>query len=154
VLAGGKGWMMEGFERSMLESGIASRVVMTGYVSDEELTWLYRNCHANLYPSLFEGFGLPVLEGMQFGVPTIASNASSLPEVAGDAAILIAPEDVEAWAQAMLRLSTDAQECARLGASGRARAARFDRGSRARALLALYEEARATPKRARGMSGR
>jgi glycosyltransferase involved in cell wall biosynthesis len=151
VLAGGKGWSMEGFEEALDRLGVRGQVVMAGYVTDEELAWLYRNCHANLYPSVFEGFGLPVLEGMQFGAPTLVSNASSLPEVAGDAAILLDPGDSEAWARAMLRVAGDSVERARLSAAARARAARFDRRASATALLDLYEEAVDAPKR--GTSG-
>lgn len=147
VLAGGKGWLMDDFDRVLAGLGLADRVVMTGYVGDDELVWLYRNCYANLYPSLFEGFGLPVLEGMQFGAATIASRTTSLPEVAGDAAILLDPEDVEAWAQAMSRVAREAGERGRLAAAARGRAARFDREASARALLALYAEAIAAPKR-------
>lgn len=148
VLAGGKGWLMDGFQREIEELGIARHVVATGYVSDDELVWLYRNCYANLYPSLFEGFGLPVLEGMQFGAATIASATTSLPEVAGEAAILLPPEDVDAWAHAMLRLSRDAPERERLAGAARIQAARFDREASAAALLRLYEEAIASPRRA------
>ena len=147
VFAGGKGWLMDDFQRHLKELGIVQQVRMTGYVSDAELVWLYRNCHANLYPSLFEGFGLPVLEGMQFGAATISSNASSLPEVAGDAARLLDPLDTEAWAQAMLRLDAQPAEAAALRAAASAQAARFDAAYSARQLLALYEEAAATPKR-------
>jgi glycosyltransferase involved in cell wall biosynthesis len=147
VLAGGKGWLMEGFQARLVELGIARQVVMTGYVDDDELAWLYGNCFANLYPSLFEGFGLPVLEGMQFGAATLASNASSLPEVAGDAAILLDPTDVEAWTRAMLSLAADAPRRGMLKSAARGQAARFDRGASARALLALYGEAVAQPKR-------
>jgi glycosyltransferase involved in cell wall biosynthesis len=82
-------------------------VKIIGYVDDSELIWLYRNCYANLYPSLYEGFGLPVLEGMQFGAPSIVSNSSSIPEVAEDACILIEPNDVEGWAMNMCALSKD-----------------------------------------------
>ena len=101
-----------------------AQIVMTGYVSDDELIWLYRNCYANLYPSLFEGFGLPVLEGMQFGAPTLASLSTSIPEVAGDAAILLAPEDTEGWAQAMLQLAANRLERARLRDAAKMQAAR------------------------------
>lgn len=120
---------------------------MTGYVSDEELIWLYRNCHANLCPSLFEGFGLPVLEGMQFGAPTLTSNTASMPEVAGDAAILLAPEDTEGWAQAMLRLASNRHERDQLSLAAREQAGRFDWKRSAVALLLLYQEALASPKR-------
>jgi glycosyltransferase involved in cell wall biosynthesis len=147
VLAGGKGWLMEGFRRKLDSLGITSNVVLTGYVTDGELGWLYRNCHANLYPSLFEGFGLPVIEGMQFGAPTIASSSTSLPEAAGGAAVLVAPEDVEGWAQAMLRMSTEPGERERWSAAARERAAAFDAKASAKALLALYEEAVSRPKR-------
>lgn len=147
VLAGGKGWLMEGFRRKVESLGIAQHVVMTGYVEDAELVWLYRYCFANLYPSLFEGFGLPVLEGMQFGAPTICSNASSLPEAAGEAALLVAPEDVEGWAAAMKRLAGDPAERSRLANAGPLQAQHFERAAAARSLLALYDEAVAVPKR-------
>jgi glycosyltransferase involved in cell wall biosynthesis len=116
-------------------------------VSDEELVWLYRNCYANLYPSLFEGFGLPVLEGMQFGAPTLASRTTSIPEVAGDAAILLAPEDTEAWAQAMLRLAANSFEKEQLSDAARNQAGRFGWKSSAASLLQLYAEAVTSPKR-------
>ena len=147
VLAGGKGWLMEDFQKQLSELGIVANVVMTGYVSEEELIWLYQNCYANLYPSLFEGFGLPVLEGMQFGAPTIASNNTSIPEVAGNAAILLDPGDAEGWARAMLRLCTDQTEKVRLSDLARKQAANFDWKKSATALLNLYEEAVAVPKR-------
>jgi glycosyltransferase involved in cell wall biosynthesis len=147
VLAGGKGWLMEDFKKQLSRMKIDDQVVMTGYVSDDELIWLYRNCYANLYPSLFEGFGLPVLEGMQFGAPTLTSNCSSLPEVAGNAAILIAPEDTESWAQAMLRLAGSRGEREQLSAAALEQSGRFDWKQSAMALLQLYEEALVSPKR-------
>jgi glycosyltransferase involved in cell wall biosynthesis len=100
-----------------------------------------------LYPSLFEGFGLPVLEGMQFGAPTVASSSTSIPEVAGEAAILLDPENTEAWAQTMLRLAATRNERDQLSERARAQASRFDWKSSATALLQLYEDAMAAPKR-------
>lgn len=147
VLAGGQGWLMEDFRKHLGALGIDAQVVMTGYVSDDELIWLYRNCFANLYPSLFEGFGLPVLEGMQFGAPTLTSTSSSLPEVAGDAAILLDPEDTEGWARAMLRLAANGNERDQLAAACRLQATQFDWKRSATALLQLYQEALASPKR-------
>lgn len=147
VLAGGKGWMMEGFDDQLLRLGVRDKVIITGYVSDSELIWLYRNCFASLYPSLFEGFGLPVLEAMQHGAATLAASSSSLPEVVGDAALLIDPEDVEAWAREMLRLQAEPAERRRLQEAGRVRAQRFDSKVGAAALLALYEDATTLPKR-------
>lgn len=147
VLAGGVGWLMDDFQNDLNKLNISEKVIMTGYVSDEELIWLYRNCFANLYPSLFEGFGLPVLEGMQFGAPTLTSYSTSIPEVAGEAAILLDPLDVEGWAQAMLRLATNEAEQDYLSASARMQAGRFDWKRSAKSLLQLYEEALASPKR-------
>jgi glycosyltransferase involved in cell wall biosynthesis len=146
VLAGGRGWLMDGFEAHLEDLGIADRVILTGYVTDDELVWLYRNCYANLYPSLFEGFGLPVLEGMQMGAPTVASSSSSIPEVAGDAAILLDPTDVEGWAAALGRLHAEPGYRAGLREAARRQAARFDWRDSAGALLSLYDEVLASPK--------
>ena len=147
VLAGGKGWLMDDFQAYLDDLGITDHIVMTGYVSDSELIWLYRNCYANLYPSFFEGFGLPVLEGMQFGTATLASDSSSLPEVAGDAAILIDPKNIDAWAQAMLHLSRHPMEKLKMSVNSRKRAEQFDWKQSAISLLSLYEEAKSSPKR-------
>jgi glycosyltransferase involved in cell wall biosynthesis len=147
VLAGGKGWLMENFKDYLVELGISDRVILAGYVSDNELIWLYRNCYANLYPSVFEGFGLPVLEGMQFGAPTLSSNATSMPEVAGDAAMLLTPHDPQAWTQALLDLASDRDRRDRMRLAASARARTFDWQRSATAMLAIYEEAMHSPKR-------
>jgi glycosyltransferase involved in cell wall biosynthesis len=147
VIAGGKGWLMDDFRKALAAMGIEKDVRMTDYVTDEELAWLYRNCYANLYPSLFEGFGLPVLEGLQFGAATLASSGSAIPEVAGEAALLLAPDDTEAWAQAMLRIAREPAMREELRSRAPAQAAGFTRDASARALLALYAEAAETPRR-------
>jgi glycosyltransferase involved in cell wall biosynthesis len=149
VIAGGNGWLMSEFLACASELKDIAPVNLIGYVSDEELIWLYRNCYANLYPSWFEGFGLPVLEGMQFGAPTVASKSTSIPEVAGKGAILLDPEDTEAWAQTMLRLAANQVERDRLSAAARRQADQFDWKRSAGLLLQLYEEALASPKRPR-----
>jgi len=148
VCAGGKGWLMENFQDHLKTLNMEAQIVLTGYVSDEELIWLYRNCYANLYPSLFEGFGLPVLEGMQFGAATIASNSTSIPEVAGTAAILADPYDVEAWTQNMLKLSHDRGWRDKLSEAALAQAGLFDWKVSAEKLLELYREAVGSAKRA------
>ena len=148
VLAGGRGWLMEDFQNYLVELGISDRVVLTGYLSDNELIWLYRNCYANLYPSVFEGFGLPVLEGMRFGAPTLSSNSTSMPEVAGDAATMLNPHDQHAWTQAMLELASDHDGGGRMDLAASARALTFDWNRSATAMLAIYEEATHSPKRA------
>ena len=147
VFAGGKGWLMDDFQTRIRERGIENRIIMTGYISDEELIWLYQNCYANLYPSFFEGFGLPLLEGMQFGAATIASASTSIPEVTGDAAILIDPEDTEGWAQTMFKIDANKVERDELMMSARTRAKQFSWTQSTKALLQLYEEATESPKR-------
>lgn len=147
VLAGGSGWLMEDFDRHLERLGVRANVRRTGYVDDEELVWLYRNCYANVYTSLFEGFGLPVLEGMQFGAATVTSASTSIPEVAGEAAILVDPFDVAALTNTMLRLSENIGEvcCLRTAALQRARA--FDWKDSAARLLDIYDRAASLPKR-------
>jgi glycosyltransferase involved in cell wall biosynthesis len=134
ILAGGPGWLLEDFADRQPPGA-----VLAGYVSDAELDWLYRNCFGFVYPSLFEGFGMPVLEALALGAPAICSNTTSLPEVAGEAALLVDPLDVEALAAAMLRLQEKpVRERLRSLAAGQAQ--RFDWEASARKLLAIYEE--------------
>ena len=121
VLAGPVGW--EAGE--IVAAAQAARIVVAGYVPDDELAALYAGCELFCYPSLYEGFGLPVLEAMKAGAPVLTSNVSSLPEVAGDAAALVDPLSVEAIGAAIARLLGDAGERERLRAAGRARAAQF-----------------------------
>jgi len=148
VLAGGKGWLMGDFQSYVAKLGISDRVILTGYITDAELIWLYCNCYVNLYPSVFEGFGLPVLEGMQFGAPTLCSNATSMPEVAGDAAaIMLSPYKPEPWTQAMLDLASHPDKRHQLGRAARARAKQFDWKRSAASMLAIYEQAIRAPKR-------
>ncbi len=146
VLAGGKGWLMDDFRQYVADQGLSKHVTLTGYVSDDEIIWLYRNCYANIYPSLFEGFGLPVLEGMQFGAPTICSNTTSMPEVAGNAAIMLSPQAPDPWTQNMLELALDHEKQRRLGLAARERAMQFDWERSAVAMLAIYENAVKSPK--------
>lgn len=147
VLAGRDGWLMDDFQTFLNERGLADQVIITGYVSDKELIWLYKHCFANLYPSFFEGFGLPVLEGMQFGAPTLASKATSIPEIAGDAAMLLDPNDIDAWALAMEHLQHDEQKRHALRAKAVLQAAHFSGEQSAKAFLKLYQQASSTPKR-------
>jgi glycosyltransferase involved in cell wall biosynthesis len=102
---GTKGWDFDKIfqELSNLPT-LKERVIITGYVADEDLAALYSGAMAFVYPSFYEGFGLPPLEAMQCGVPVITSNTSSLPEVVGDAGIMVAPTDADALCQSMLNL--------------------------------------------------
>jgi glycosyltransferase involved in cell wall biosynthesis len=147
VLAGGKGWLMEDFQRELRELEVHEHVILTGYVSDDELIWLYRNCFANLYPSFFEGFGLPVLEALQFGAPTFASRTTSIPEILGDAGLLLSPTDYEGWASAMQLLEREPDRRLTMRSLGEARVAQFQWQESSRQLISLYEEALSSPKR-------
>jgi glycosyltransferase involved in cell wall biosynthesis len=143
VFAGGKGWLMEGFEKDLAASPWASDIHLLGYVSDRELIWLYRNCLLNLYPSHYEGFGLPVLEGMGQGAAVLSSSTTSLPEIVADAGILLAPDDRDGWVEAIESLLNQPQRLAGLAAAARDRAAAFNWQDSTRQLLELYEEAAA-----------
>ena len=107
VLAGQKGWLYEEVFARVRKLGLENRVVFTGYVPDADLPSLLSGALAFVFPSLYEGFGFPVLEAMACGTPVICSNVSSLPEVSGDAALQIDPLDLEALADAMYRVATD-----------------------------------------------
>ncbi len=147
VFAGGKGWLMDDFNQQLQNLGIAQSVILTGYVSDSELAWLYKSCFANLYPSLFEGFGLPVLEGMQFGAATITTNSTSIPEVAGKAAKTLPTDDIEAWAQNMLALVNNPKERENLKKESLQQAQTFSWLESAKELTNLYKEVSESPKR-------
>ena len=141
VLVGGMGWGVGEVMRMPDELGIRDRVRVVGYVPERDLPGLYAAAEMLVYPSLFEGFGLPPLEAMAVGTPVITSDRSSIPEVVGDAAITIDPEDHEAIAGAIVHLAGDAGLRHRLGAAGRGRARRFTWEKTARATLAAYERA-------------
>jgi len=138
VIAGGPGWLMDEFDHRVCELGLEARVRRLGYVEDEALIWLYRNCRAFLYPSLFEGFGLPVVEAMSFGAPVLTSDTSSLPEIAGDAALIVDPREVASIAAAIRDLDAGTELRADLGERGRARAAVFSWAKAARQTLEVY----------------
>lgn len=125
VIAGKRGWLTEAIERRAAELGVAGRVVFTGYVADDDVPALLGGALAFVFPSLYEGFGMPVLEAMACGAPVLTSNTSSLPEVAGDAALLVDPADTAAIAAGMARLLREPDLRASLRARGLARAAEF-----------------------------
>jgi glycosyltransferase involved in cell wall biosynthesis len=103
VLVGTKGWLYdEIFEELSRNAALKDRIIVTGFAANEDLAALYSGAVAFVYPSLYEGFGLPPLEAMQCGVPVITSNTSSLPEVVGEAGIMVSPTDEDALCQSML----------------------------------------------------
>ena len=137
VIAGGQGWLYEDVFAEAEKHGDCVRVL--GFVDDADLPALLRNATLFAFPSLYEGFGLPVLEAMACGVPVVCSNASSLPEVAGDAALTIDPLDADALAEAMSRALADAALRKEMIDRGLAQAARFTWEKAARQLLGLFE---------------
>lgn len=137
VIAGGLGWLGEPFQQQAAALGLAERIHFPGYVDDAELPALFQNARFFAFPSLYEGFGLPVLEAQQMGVAVMTSSNSSLPEVAGDAALLVDPNDIEAIAEAMLRLSRDESLRQELIAAGYENVKRFSWEKAARETLAV-----------------
>lgn len=140
VIAGGKGWLTERIHREVASRGLNDRVRLVGFVDDDDLPGLYRSAEIFLFPSLYEGFGLPVLEAMACGVPVISSSASSLPEVAGDAAIMVSPENRGLWTAAMRRLLADRDERDRLRHAGLLQAQKFSWSAAASELRGLYRK--------------
>jgi glycosyltransferase involved in cell wall biosynthesis len=142
VIAGKKGWLSDDLYAYIKDSDAATRILFTGYVTDEELCALYSSCRAFVYPSLYEGFGLPPLEAMACGAPVIASDIGSIREVVRDAALLIDPLDVDVLARSIVRLLEDDGERQHLSSAGLKRAAGFSWERTARSLREVYEEAR------------
>jgi glycosyltransferase involved in cell wall biosynthesis len=140
VVVGAMGWLHEQLLEEIEKQGLSNRVVLTGFVDDSDLPSLYSGATLFLFPSLYEGFGLPILEAMACGVPVIASNVSSLPEVAGEAAVLLSPIDEVGWADKMHQLLADASLRTRLVAAGFIQAQEFTWKNSAAQLLAIYKQ--------------
>jgi len=138
AIAGGRGWLYEDILAEAQRHG--DRVRILGFVDDADLPALIRGATLFAFPSLYEGFGIPPLEAMACGVPVVCSNASSLPEVTGDAALMVDPFDVDALAQAMARALEDADLRREMIAKGLAQAERFTWKKAARQLLDSLEE--------------
>jgi len=150
VIVGGRSWKAEGELRLIVGTDgrptrVGERVRMLEYLPAAWLGTMVRGARAVLFPSLYEGFGLPVLEAMQLGTPVLTSIASSLPEVAGDAAVLVDPYDVGALAGALRQLDTDPELRAWLAGAGLQQARVFEQARYAERLAALYRNVLATP---------
>ncbi len=141
VLAGPAGWGRSVVKmRQSLSPAIGERVVTTGFVSDDELAALYGEASAFCYPSLLEGFGLPVLEAMSYGAPVVTSSGTATQEVAGDAAVMVDPNVPSQIAVALARVLDDASLASELSAAGRARAATFTWEATAAATVDVYRK--------------
>ena len=138
VIGGGEGWLMDESLAFMKKAAIADRLCLTGYLEDDELCALYSSCKAFIYPSVYEGFGLPPLEAMACGAPVIAGRVSALQETLGSAAQLVEPMDVEALAKAIAGLLGDNNRRKELGSEGQHQAAEFSWERTARLTLDVY----------------
>lgn len=141
AIAGGKGWLYEEMLAEAAQLDIADRVHFLGFVDDADLPALYSGATLFAFPSLYEGFGLPLLEAMGCGTPVVSSNASSLPEVVGEGetAVLLPPKDQAAWTETMRHLLSDPAARRRLAAAGKRRVRHFTWDRAARQLLDVYQ---------------
>lgn len=138
VLAGGEGWGMREIVKELRNPKLRGRIHFLGYVTDEQLRALYGTASVYVHPSLYEGFGLTVLEAMAAGCPVVTSNVYSLTEVAGDAAVLVDPSDTVALANAIEAICTETALAAELVQKGSARAKSFRWDDCARRVVDVY----------------
>jgi glycosyltransferase involved in cell wall biosynthesis len=138
VLAGPQSWQATPIASLVQQLGIAEHIHLTGPLTDDDLPALYNGADLFVFPSLYEGFGLPVLEAMACGTPVITSNVSSLPEVAGNAALLVDPYNVDELAGAIRRILSDPALAADLRAKGLERARQFSWERTAQETLEVY----------------
>jgi alpha-1,3-rhamnosyl/mannosyltransferase len=141
VLVGMKGWNASQLEKQITPLLAAGEIRQLGYLSREDLTQVTAGAYALVYPSVYEGFGLPPLEAMACGVPVIASNVSSLPEVVGDSGLLIDPHNVDQLTEAMLSLTQAPDLRQFYGARALARSRQFSWDQCARETLSVYQAA-------------
>ena len=140
VIVGKKGWFYKEIFESVKKHHLEDAVIFTGYVSEEEKRTLLKNAFLFLYPSFYEGFGIPVLEAMACGVPVITGNVSALPEVAGDAALLVPPRHWQEISTSMLKLLSDKHLYEKLSQKGLEQAAKFSWEKTAEKTMELFEK--------------
>ena len=145
AIAGGRGWLYEEVVDLVKTLRLEERVFLLGRIPDEDLHKLYVGARCHVHPAHYEGFGLPPLEAMACGTPTVVSNVSSLPEVVGDAALLVSPQDSEEMAVALQRLLTDDALHAELREKGLQRASCFSWDQAAHRTLDVYRRVIARP---------
>lgn len=138
VVAGRRGWLYADIFDTVRTLALDEEIIFTGFVDDEDLPDLYRGARLLVFPSLYEGFGLPILEAMASGVPVITSNLASMPEVAGDAAVLVDAHDPKAIAESIAQVLAEDQLREALIQKGLARARCFTWESVAQKTLELY----------------
>ena len=141
VIIGAAGWLTSDLAPLVYARGLTDRIVFTGYVSDDDLPCWYQAATIFCYPSLYEGFGLPILEAMACGTPVVTSRTSSIPEVTGETAMLIDPTDVAALARALRSVLTDKARQHEMSAAGIARARAYSWEHTAEATLDVIRAA-------------
>lgn len=141
VIVGASGWLTSDLAPLVRERGLSNRIIFTGYVEDDDLPHWYQVATVFCYPSLYEGFGLPVLEAMACGTPVVTSRTSSLPELVGGAAVLVDPTDVAALARALKTVLADESRRQSMSQAGLARARAFSWERTAAATLAVIRNA-------------
>lgn len=140
VITGKKGWYYEGLFRLVDELHLNDKVIFTGYVAEYDLPALYSGARTFVFPSIYEGFGLPPLEAMACGTPVISSNTSSLPEVIDKAGILLPPKDERLWAKNIFKVLKDSRLAKTLSEMGLRQARKFSWEETARKTIEVYEE--------------
>lgn len=139
-IAGGKGWLYDEMMVEIEKQGLIDRVRFIGFVDDADLPTLYSAADLYLFPSIYEGFGLPMLEAMACGVPVIASNVSSLPEVGEGTAVLLPPHDLAQWTQKINELLADSVPKKQMITAGYKQVQRFSWEKAANQLLLIYQD--------------
>jgi len=143
VIVGKRAWLYEETLNAAENSAVRNQIIFTGYVPEEDLPCLYTEARCFIYPSYFEGFGIPPLEAMGCGTPTITANRTCFPEVIGDGGLMVDPFDIEAISAAMVRVLSDKQFREELRVKGLKRASVYDWRKTARLTLAIYEQVHA-----------
>lgn len=139
VVIGGRGWLNDEVRNEVSRQNLTERVVFTGFVEDVDLPALYNGASLLAFPSLYEGFGLPILEAMSCGLPCLISNTSSLPEVGGMAAIQISPHDEALWTENMIELLSSPEKLIQMKNSGLEQSSLFSWNQAAKELMQIYD---------------
>lgn len=140
VIAGGVGWGKHDLRKQIGQLGLTKDVVPAGFVSDDMLAQLYRHARFLTFPSLYEGFGFPIVEANSYGIPVMTSNTSSMPEVGGNAALLVDPNSVESIASGFTQLAFDEAIHQRLSAAAKSNAARFSWAAFAERMETIFHD--------------
>jgi glycosyltransferase involved in cell wall biosynthesis len=148
IIIGKKGWHYDESLHRIHASPLSSDIIVKGFMDEPELSWHYHHASAFVYPSLYEGFGLPILESMACGCPVVTSNTSSIPEVVGDAGLMAPPMDAKALAGQLLTVLTQPALARELARRGRERAHALSWENTARQTLQVYQSILASPGKA------